>query len=264
MKKLVFCAIASLLLLSSIVAAEIPKYVTVQGRLSSTTTDEPFSGSYRLLFDFYDVETGGSSLWSYEKSNVPIDKGMFNTEIDLTTAPSSLDFSKPYWIEVSTAPTGQTLQKLSPRIKLTTSAYAFAAGRLYATGNLNVGGKTSISYPLPTWIDINCAGWDAVGEVCNVNFDTGYTSVMVAVRPDAMSDVFGIGFYTDVNGGGTKIGEISVPISYCKDAANTYWNPVNIPVMLPTGTKSIKIERGGGCYKTQEYTDNIKIMGYFR
>ncbi len=121
MRYLVFTAVV-MLLLSVVALGAVPRLISVQGRLTDAT-DAPLSGSYSFLFTIFDASTGGSSLWS-ETQNVVVDKGIFNATLGQVT-PLTIGFDKDYWLEVVV--NGQTL---SPRIRITSSAYSVTADRL--------------------------------------------------------------------------------------------------------------------------------------
>jgi hypothetical protein len=126
MKKLFLAAIISLLLFASITLADIPKFISVQGILSDPVSGEPLSGSYILIFRIFDVQTGGAALWSDNKPVNLGNDGLFNVEL----GPLNLNFDKPYYVEVQIS--GQP-SPLTPRINMTSVAYAFSASKLLPT-----------------------------------------------------------------------------------------------------------------------------------
>ena len=185
MKKLVFCAIASLLLLSSIVAAGIPMYITVQGRVTNPDDSPVASASYPFLFKIFTSETlcgGAGEIWTSGTQNVYVDKGVFSTNLNLTG--SNIGFDRDYWLEVNF--NGNIL---CPRVRMTSSGYAFAAGRLYATGNSNMSGYniTNVSY---LCLGSDCKNaWPSGGAVTDVwvnetgDLMTGRLNITAGVSP---------------------------------------------------------------------------------
>ena len=126
MKKTFF--IISFLLLSSIALADMPRYITVQGRLTYANGDIA-SGSYTFMFTIYN-ETS-YPLWFEVQSNINVDnKGIFTVELGRNSTPPgvNLPFDKKYFLEVRV-----NNQTLSPWIDITSSGYAFSAGRLLPT-----------------------------------------------------------------------------------------------------------------------------------
>jgi len=136
MKKSLFGAIAiSLLLFASITLADIPRKISVQGLLSDPVSGKALSvSSVNLTFRFYDQYTGGSIIGSpIVMNNVPLDDGFFNVELS-----PSLEFDEPYYINLSVWNNTLGWVYLSPRINMTSVAYAFSATRLYTSGNYYV------------------------------------------------------------------------------------------------------------------------------
>ncbi len=126
MKKVFF--VLSLLLLASLCYADIPKKISIQGRLSDSS-DIPVSGSYRLRFRFYDSYTGGNLLDTVIVDNVNVDNGLFSVEIS-----PSLSFDEAYYVEVSVWNNSQW-NVLSPRVNLTSVAYSYSASKLLPTSS---------------------------------------------------------------------------------------------------------------------------------
>ncbi len=129
MKKVFF--VLSLLLLASLCYADIPKKISIQGRLSDSS-DIPVSGSYRLRFRFYDSYTGGNLLDTVIVDNVNVDNGLFSVEIS-----PSLSFDEAYYVEVSVWNNSQW-NVLSPRVNLTSVAYSYSASKLLPIEDLNM------------------------------------------------------------------------------------------------------------------------------
>jgi hypothetical protein len=130
MKKYIFLAIGLLVILGSIVYATIiiPKYITVQGRLTDSF-DKPLSGSYNLTFRIYDTETAGNLEWQETHLNFNIIGGLFNIELGKVN-PLDLNFDKPYWLEACVQGSGQaSCQTLTPRVRMTSSGFSFSASK---------------------------------------------------------------------------------------------------------------------------------------
>ncbi len=96
----------------------VPKLVAFQGKLTDSTS-KAITGTRSMIFNIYNVETGGTVLWS-ETQDVSFDpNGMYNVYLGAVT-PLNLNFNDAYWLEVSVG--GETL---SPRYRLATTAYSF-------------------------------------------------------------------------------------------------------------------------------------------
>ena len=116
MKKIFLMSfVLSILLASSIALAAVPKEMTLQGRLTDTNNN-PYSGAYDFDIDIYDASSGGTSVFSQTLNDVSVSNGIFNIVLGNVNA----NFDKDYWVEITVEST-----TLSPRIKLTTSPYAF-------------------------------------------------------------------------------------------------------------------------------------------
>jgi len=102
------------------VFAAVPDSMNFQGKLTDLS-GVAIEGSYSVTFSIYNVPSGGSSLWSETHGSVIIDHGLFDVILGSVTS-LTLDFSVPYWVEISVA--GETL---TPRLPLTSSPYSFRA-----------------------------------------------------------------------------------------------------------------------------------------
>ena len=113
----------ALLLGSTILNADVPRKMSFQGFVTNSS-GVPLEGDYDILFQIYDVETGGTHLWEATYLGLTLEGGVFDVILGETT-PLTLAFDQQYWIGI-TVPTG-TGNELVPRTKLTTSPYAFHA-----------------------------------------------------------------------------------------------------------------------------------------
>ena len=129
MKKVVFCAIATLLLLSSIAAAQ--RYISIQGRVTNADESPVSSGSYTFLFNITDAS--GTQYWT-ETQTLYVDKGLFYAELGRVSG--GLDYNNipsgagDLFLEVTF-----NGQKLSPKLNLTSSGHAISASYLLPTNN---------------------------------------------------------------------------------------------------------------------------------
>jgi hypothetical protein len=103
--------------------ASIPRLINYQGKLTNSQ-GQPITGTVAVTFRIYDVESGGSPLWSESYPSLTIDKGIFNVLLG-GTKPNGIDltFNVPYYlgIQVGSDP------EMTPRQRLASSAYAFTA-----------------------------------------------------------------------------------------------------------------------------------------
>jgi hypothetical protein len=140
-KKIFF--VIALLLISNIALASIPRYITIQGKLTDASDVPVASVSANFEFRIYDDLTAGTLVWSETQNSVPLNKGLFNTELGRASGgiPTTLLFDKPYYLEAWI-----NGNKLSPRFNITSAGYAFVAGGI--SGNLNMSNNniTDINY----------------------------------------------------------------------------------------------------------------------
>ena len=108
--------------------AEVPQYISYQGKLMDATGDKAVTGSITMTFRLYDASTGGTELWkeAHSISLAEADKGLFNVVLGSVTSLSSTDFNTPMWLSVQV--TGDS--EMTPRQRLTASGYALNADKL--------------------------------------------------------------------------------------------------------------------------------------
>ena len=101
-----------------------PLYFNYQGLLLDSAGNPVADGDYDLTFAIYDVDTGGTALWS-EAQTVTVTDGLFNAQLGLST---SLDGA---WIDGRDLWLGVTLAgdaEMTPRTQLVSVPYAVNAG----------------------------------------------------------------------------------------------------------------------------------------
>ncbi|MBU3905023.1 MAG: hypothetical protein KJ906_02665 [Nanoarchaeota archaeon] len=137
MKKIIIFGLM-FVLLSSIVFAIIPDVITVQGRLTSVDSS-PLSGGYDFTFKLTNIGTGTSGVIQtlLPKTIILDSNGVFNAELKFDD-----DFSGPRWVEICVVETGGTTNCLKPRVKVTSSGYAYTAA---GADNFAVRNKLTVS-----------------------------------------------------------------------------------------------------------------------
>ena len=80
----------------------IPNIIAFDGVLLDTDGYKVPDGSYDILFNFYDVPQGGSSLWSESHNGIKVKNGAFQILIGevINSNPLELPFNKKYYIGV--------------------------------------------------------------------------------------------------------------------------------------------------------------------
>ena len=120
-KHILFLSTILLVLTMQTSFGEIPKTISYQGILNQADGTTAPDGDYTLTFFIYDVETGGTELWT-EEQTVTVSKGVFNAILG-SVNPLDLAFDNPYWLGIKV--NGGT--ELAPRIALTASPYSLNA-----------------------------------------------------------------------------------------------------------------------------------------
>lgn len=122
--------VLALLVSSSVVFAQVPDEISVQGRLTDSD-DDPLSGSYMLTFRIYNSQAARTPIWAETHLDVDIQSGVFNIILG-SVNPLDINFDKPYWLEVEVSD-GVTSETLSPRVKITSSGFTQSAEKLLLT-----------------------------------------------------------------------------------------------------------------------------------
>jgi hypothetical protein len=116
-----------------------------QGRLADAS-GTPLHGAYDMTFALYDAPAQGagtlcfSETYSAATQQVMVNSGLFNVHIgglDPANGIAGCDFGRPYYLEIAVAgPSG--METMSPRLPITSAAYAFTAQGLVQRGSGNV------------------------------------------------------------------------------------------------------------------------------
>jgi len=131
--KTVLWAAAGLLLAAPAFALIQPQTINFQGKLVSPSTNLPQTGLVGLTFNLYNVQSGGSSLWTETQNNVALGNGVFAVELGTYTAlPRDLFLGASVYLGVTVV--GDAAGEMLPRTRLVMSAYAFTANQLSDTG----------------------------------------------------------------------------------------------------------------------------------
>jgi hypothetical protein len=117
--------LVTLLLLFGLTAviAALPPGLNYQGHLTGAD-GVPVDGFVSMTFRIYDVEAGGSALWT-DTRVVPVQQGVFSIELGNASNPFPVGmFDYPLWIGLSVEADAEML----PRRPVTSTGYAFKAG----------------------------------------------------------------------------------------------------------------------------------------
>ncbi len=116
-------AIAALVLVlaATLCGAAVPQTISYQGVLKDPGGDNVPDGDYDITFAIYDVDTGGTALWT-EMQTLSVGDGIFNAMLGDVT-PLDLPFDTGYWLGVAVDPDPE----LTPRTELASAPYAYRA-----------------------------------------------------------------------------------------------------------------------------------------
>jgi len=122
---LLFC----LLLVAAGAPAAAPQTLGYQGHLADLG-GQPITATLTITFRLYDVESGGSALWTEVRPGVAIDGGNFAVELGKVTALPRTIWGKQLYLGIQVS--GDT--EMAPRPPLTAAPYALrAAGTMKNT-----------------------------------------------------------------------------------------------------------------------------------
>ena len=121
-------AVLLVILLSSVLTAEVPQLISYQGRLTDSGANPVPDGNYEITFSLYDVEIGGLPIWAETLSTVGVQNGLFNVVLGATTpfgGPAKNSAVSSIWLGIKVGADAE----LSPRSQLLSVPFAFDADR---------------------------------------------------------------------------------------------------------------------------------------
>ena len=130
-----FLVLVGLLAAQSVLAQTFAVKGVLRDPLGRTVED----GTYRLTFKLYDVDTGGTAIWSEEHAGAAVQHGVFSVELGKTTSLSGVSFLNTYYLGIAV----ENEEEMTPRIKLATIPYSLAVqgveNRFPSVGNVGIG-----------------------------------------------------------------------------------------------------------------------------
>jgi len=110
---------ACFFLLASVAAQAVPPLISYQGQLNDQN-GVPVNGTVSFIFSIYDVESGGTALWS-EAQTVPVSNGIFNVQLGaVTPLDSSLFVGDELYLGIKAGADAE----MTPRQRISSSAYS--------------------------------------------------------------------------------------------------------------------------------------------
>lgn len=111
---------AGLLFSLTIFAQGIPETINYQGVLKDASGVVVPNGDYTLAFKLYDVESGGTAIWS-ESKVITVADGIINTQLGSVTPITPTTFNAALWLGITVG----SGSELTPRIALASVPYSF-------------------------------------------------------------------------------------------------------------------------------------------
>jgi hypothetical protein len=117
--------------------------LSIQGSIQNSSGAALPDGQYELIFNIYDVATGGQAVWTETQPQVDIIRGLYSSILGLitplTASGTDFNFTKPYYLGV----TLKGNQEISPRAELSASAYSLSVSgkenTLPSQGSVGIG-----------------------------------------------------------------------------------------------------------------------------
>ena len=120
MKNTIILILLFIGLLPTILLSQIPRTLSYQGVLTDSLGNPKPDNIYNLIFRLYDVNSGGSALWT-ESKTLQVKRGLFTTILgDQTQIADPLKFDRPYWLAIQV----ESEPELASRIPLTAVGYS--------------------------------------------------------------------------------------------------------------------------------------------
>jgi hypothetical protein len=119
-KQNIFFTVLLLALFSLLTNAQIPRVLSYQGILTDSIGNPKPDGSYMITFRLYELNEGGSEIWSEQKT-LQVKRGLFSTTLgDRDAFGDDVKFERAYWLGLQV----ESEPELSPRIPLTAVGYS--------------------------------------------------------------------------------------------------------------------------------------------
>ena len=92
---------ACLFATSTLLAADAPKLLPFQGRLTDAVGTAIPDGPRVVQFKIYDAPVGGQALWNGEVQKLTVNAGLVNTTLGTKASLASVDFNRSLYLEIT-------------------------------------------------------------------------------------------------------------------------------------------------------------------
>ncbi len=225
----------------------VPMLINYQGHLTDSSGTS-ISGSQWVDFSLFTHETGGTLLWN-EQQTIEVTNGIFDVQLGTENPLEANDFNtSDVYLEVMIHVTGTEWELLTPRRRLTSTAFSMKAGNTdsleghtlddldarYVNESLNV-----ISIPAAAFLPKNSS---IIYETNGVNLvvrDSGSHAFMAPVFLPTNSRVTEIILEATDNSGGASGGHVQ--IDFIRVVNNTFDIIANIDTGIDAALGTIRI-----------------------
>ena len=115
--------------------------LSIQGFLKKSDGTALTDGDYSLKFRIYNVETGGTAIWTETQPTVEVTGGIYSAVLGSVTA-LNIPFTEPYFVSVAVG----SGSEMVPRIPLTSAPYALSLigqdNKFPSSGSVGIGTAT--------------------------------------------------------------------------------------------------------------------------
>jgi len=172
------------------IAAGVPDEIAFQGRLLDDSGVPIPEGSKSMYFQIFDVETGGTALWS-ENQQVQVGPDGYYTAYLGRKNPITLPFDQAYWLQVKV----EDDPAMTPRFPFKKVAYAFRADEAAAVSDLSVTTSNIVNQAVTAIkIAANAVTSAKISDGSIVDSDISATA---AISPNKIDDGPGSGLDAD-------------------------------------------------------------------
>jgi Chaperone of endosialidase len=124
MKRLIVL-LAAIIMVFSIVIADVPNYMNYQGKLTDDIGDPVADGQYNIVFKIYDQATDGITLWTSSPALANVSNGLFSVQLG-PFQDNLFTSSNEYWLSLMV----ESEPEMTPRTQILSAPMALAAKNL--------------------------------------------------------------------------------------------------------------------------------------